>query len=244
MKFSIITVTFNAGDLLKKTIESVAMQDYTELEYIIIDGGSTDNTKILVNNYSTLIRKFVSEKDKGIYDAMNKGIRFAEGDYCIFMNAGDCFNNSTVLTELTSFIDACGYEPAIVVGRAVYTSTSGAELVFVPNISKVPYHFCHQSMLFKTDIIKQEPYDYKYKLSGDSELLYRLVTKGFKMVQTDVVVSNNLIGVGATYSRLYESAQELFSIPELKSQLSGIYIKYRLFKIRLVVLLRKIGLSI
>ena len=88
-KFSIITVTYNAGKVLEDTIQSVIFQTYRNVEYIIVDGGSTDHTLEVANKYSDRISKIISEPDKGLYDAMNKGIRLATGDYLCFLNAGD-----------------------------------------------------------------------------------------------------------------------------------------------------------
>ena len=91
MKVSIITISYNAEKTLEQTIKSVINQTYKNIEYIIIDGGSTDNTLNIINNNEAKITKWISEPDKGLYDAMNKGAELAQGDYLIFMNAGDTF---------------------------------------------------------------------------------------------------------------------------------------------------------
>ena len=88
-KFSIITVTYNAGALIEDTIQSVITQTYKNIEYIIVDGASTDKTMSIVTRYREHIHTVVSEPDHGLYDAMNKGIRLATGDYVCFLNAGD-----------------------------------------------------------------------------------------------------------------------------------------------------------
>ena len=88
-KFSIITVTYNAEKVLEDTIQSIVTQSYKNVEYIIVDGGSTDGTLSIVNKYKEHIHTIVSEPDKGLYDAMNKGIKLATGDYLCFLNAGD-----------------------------------------------------------------------------------------------------------------------------------------------------------
>ncbi|MDR1380203.1 MAG: glycosyltransferase, partial [Tannerella sp.] len=87
--FSIITVTFNAGKVLEQTILSVVNQSYPGIEYIVIDGNSSDNTKEIIEQYASGISCRVSEPDRGLYDAMNKGLRLATGDYVWFLNAGD-----------------------------------------------------------------------------------------------------------------------------------------------------------
>lgn len=96
---SVITVCYNAASLLEETIQSVLSQDYPNLEYLIIDGASTDGTLDIIKKYTDRI-KFVSEPDKGIYDAMNKGLKLANGEWVNFMNAGDYFANGHVLSDI------------------------------------------------------------------------------------------------------------------------------------------------
>lgn len=97
---SIITIVFNGRDFLENTILSVVNQSYKNIEYIIIDGASSDGTLDIINKYNSKTSTIISEPDKGIYDAMNKGISFAHGDWINFMNSGDCFENENVLTEI------------------------------------------------------------------------------------------------------------------------------------------------
>lgn len=99
-KISIITVSYNSQNVIEKTILSVLGQTYKNIEYIIIDGGSTDKTTHIINKYINKIDYFISEPDKGIYDAMNKGIQVATGEWINFMNTGDCFSSNTVLDEI------------------------------------------------------------------------------------------------------------------------------------------------
>ena len=87
-KFSIITVTYNAAKVLEDTIQSIVTQTYKNLEYIIVDGGSTDETLDIIHKYQEHITTVISEPDQGLYDAMNKGIKLATGDYLCFLNAG------------------------------------------------------------------------------------------------------------------------------------------------------------
>ena len=98
MKFSVITINYNHKEGLIHTIKSVLCQTCTDFEYIIIDGGSTDGSAEVIKEYDKAIAYWVSEKDNGVYHAMNKGVAQAHGDYLIFMNSGDCFHSSDVLS--------------------------------------------------------------------------------------------------------------------------------------------------
>lgn len=107
MKISVITVVFNGEKTIRETIESVLSQDYAEVEYIVVDGNSTDNTVEIVRSFGDRITKFVSEKDQGIYDAMNKGIQLATGDVVGLLNADDIFASPDVLSQVAAaFHDA------------------------------------------------------------------------------------------------------------------------------------------
>ena len=106
LKVSVITVCFNAAQTIKDTINSVLLQTYKNIEYIIIDGASKDATVSIVQSYGNKITKFVSEKDKGIYDAMNKGINLATGDIVAILNSDDFYASNTILTDIVKvFVD-------------------------------------------------------------------------------------------------------------------------------------------
>ena len=112
--FSIITINYNNKDGLLKTIESVLCQTYKDFEFIVIDGGSTDGSREIIEKYAGHIDYWVSEPDKGIYNAMNKGIKVAHGDYLNFMNSGDYFYNENVLNDTLAYLN-----DDIVSGRSV-----------------------------------------------------------------------------------------------------------------------------
>lgn len=105
-KFSIITVTYNAEAVLEDTIQSVISQTYHHVEYIIVDGASKDGTLSIIDRYKDRITRIVSEPDKGLYDAMNKGIRLATGDYLCFLNAGDSFHEDDTLQQMVHSISS------------------------------------------------------------------------------------------------------------------------------------------
>ena len=100
MKFSIITINYNNCEGLRRTIESVVNQTCHDFEYIIIDGGSTDGSVDVIKQYADQIDYWVSEPDKGIYNAMNKGVAVAKGEYCLFLNSGDSLHNNSALAKV------------------------------------------------------------------------------------------------------------------------------------------------
>lgn len=116
-KFSIITVTYNAEAVLEDTIQSVIAQTYHHIEYIVIDGASKDNTLAILKKYERRITKLVSEPDKGLYDAMNKGIALATGDYLCFLNAGDSFHEDNTLQQILHSMRNCTQLPDVLYGQ-------------------------------------------------------------------------------------------------------------------------------
>ena len=113
-KYSIIVVTLNNADGLERTLNSIRKLDYADKEVIVIDGKSTDQTPSVVSKYEGVVTTFVSEKDAGIYNAMNKGVKQVTGDYVVFMNAGDMFANEGVLSLVSQ------YDGEIILGGDLY----------------------------------------------------------------------------------------------------------------------------
>lgn len=105
-KVTVVTVVINAENVIEKTIQSVIEQDYPNLEYIVVDGESQDRTKLIIQNYIHHIDKYISEPDRGIYDAMNKGAKLASGDWILYMNAGDWFYSTNSLSSLTNALNS------------------------------------------------------------------------------------------------------------------------------------------
>ena len=123
-KFSIITVTFNAGKVLEKTIQSIISQTYRNVEYILVDGKSKDNTLSIADTYKERIHSLISEPDKGLYDAMNKGIRLATGDYLCFLNAGDKFHDKDTLQRMVDSLKEWEL-PDVLYGETAIVNESG-----------------------------------------------------------------------------------------------------------------------
>lgn len=167
MKYSVITINFNNRDGLRQTIESVISQTYNDFEYIVIDGGSTDGSVDIVQKYEKSISYWVSEKDRGIYHAMNKGVAQAHGDYCIFMNSGDCFNDDTVL----ECMERHGLHEDIVIGKVVMVGSS--QIISPPPLRSISlYHLYsgaipHQGAFISKALLERHPYDESMKISAD-----------------------------------------------------------------------------
>ena len=167
MKYSVITINYNNVDGLRKTIESVVAQTFNDYEYIVIDGGSTDDSVSVIKEYSDKINYWVSEPDGGIYNAMNKGVSQAHGDYCIFMNSGDCLYNPKVLEIFSRY----NIQKDIVVGKLV--SARNGNVLFTPPQREISLYYLysgtvpHQSSFIKTELLRLYPYDENLKIVSD-----------------------------------------------------------------------------
>lgn len=177
MKISIITVCYKNRTGLIKTLNSVWSQTYNELETIVVDGGSNDGTVQFIDENKFKVAYFISEPDRGIYNAMNKGIRRATGDFCVFMNAGDEFFSKTVVED---FVRQVADMNAVYFGRAL-TIGNGREWLF-PNKSTNDEMLSawlefnqpnHQAMFFPREFYCKNYYNPKFKFSGDTEYKWR-----------------------------------------------------------------------
>ncbi len=172
MKVSVITVVLNDIEGLKRTVETVVNQTYQDFEYIVVDGASTDGCKEYIAGVDRIDR-WVSEPDKGIYNAMNKGITMAHGDYCIFMNAGDTFYNSKVLEEVVSQLsDADFYVGATFVmseSKNYLEEPLKTPLDLKTMLTCMP---CHQSTFTRTTLLKDRYYREDLKIISDWEMFF------------------------------------------------------------------------
>jgi glycosyltransferase involved in cell wall biosynthesis len=125
-KLSIITITYQAEKFLERTIQSILEQGHrSAIEYVIVDGASTDGTLVLINTYKQDIDQVISEKDRGIYDAMNKGLQVVSGEYVLFLNAGDTFAAKNTLEHILKALDS---DPDVLVGDAMFVDMHGQEI--------------------------------------------------------------------------------------------------------------------
>ncbi|MBR6255779.1 MAG: glycosyltransferase [Lachnospiraceae bacterium] len=219
-KLTIVTVTFNAEKSLKRTIRSVLKQTYTDYEYLIIDGGSTDGTIGIIERCRQLFEKkgitfkYISEKDNGIYDAMNKGIRLASEDsgWINFLNADDCYRDVSVLEDVflkTDISDAdCIYGDTIIRrenGQKYRKKASEIDTI------KYKLPFVHQALFVRTDLLRTHKFDTGRKLAADYDQWVRLFKEGcrFKRIDRDIVVFD---ASGTTGKRFKEYTEEALGI--------------------------------
>lgn len=188
--FSIVTVNFNNAVGLKLTIDSVRQTLTSNAEFIIIDGGSTDGSMDIIQDNCDIISYWTSEKDAGPYDAMNKGVKAASGEYCIFMNSGDSFASDNVLKKTSNNIGAdliCGN--ANVVGLTNYLWTAPETLSTDFWLSR--FSICHQATFIKTHLLREFPYDLSFKIVADFYFFaYASIAKHARYQKLDFVVCN------------------------------------------------------
>ena len=191
--FSVITVVYNDAEMLEKTIKCVIGQSYHNVEYIIVDGGSTDGTLEVIRKYEDYISKWISEKDDGIYDAMNKGVDLANGDWINFMNAGDVFSDSDTLVKVLKHIRA-GKD--VVYGDRFYIQKGKKTLQKAKDINTIFQRmpFGHQSVFVRKDVIKKYKFNDTYKFAADYDLLLNLYLSGHQFEYTGFPVCDFLSG--------------------------------------------------
>lgn len=200
---SIITVVFNGEKYLEETIQSVINQTYDNVEYIIIDGGSTDGTLDIIKKYEDKIDYWVSEKDRGIYDAMNKGIDVASGEWINFMNAGDSFYNEKVLENL--FNNNIYENIDVLYGNynVIYPTKNRIAIPGKENDFWKGSQICHQSSFTKASLLKIYKYNIKNKISAEFEFFYELHNKNGRFEYIDVILTNYLSGGVSDMKRIY-----------------------------------------
>lgn len=257
--FSIITVVYNDVTHIVETMESVINQSYKHIEYILIDGKSNDGTREKIFSfikscmnitlhtenseeiyieavhtiYPTLRVKFLSQKDNGIYDAMNKGVRLATQEWINFVNCGDKFSSHDVLKQV-SILDTKDHE-VIYGDMFVYYVDQQTNLYKrtsrnLEGLYRLFSDFGHPNCFIKTSLHKKTLYDLKYHLSSDYDLIYKFYTNGIKFLFTDIVVSKFKTG-GSSDKNGYKSLREALQISihynkKKFSVLAKIYIFY------------------
>jgi glycosyltransferase involved in cell wall biosynthesis len=219
MKISIITVCYNSAATLEKTILSVAGQSYATIEYIIVDGNSKDRTLDIIKKHKDKITQWISEPDKGLYDAMNKGIAMATGDVIGILNSDDTFNSNTVIEEIVAFhtkntIDAS-------VGNIMQHKEDGkivrvySSKYWTPEKLKIGFMPPHPSIFFKRELF--DPlgfYELDFIIGADYELITRFFLKGkiswkYSGITTTAMLVGGLSSSGtASYNLITKEIQK------------------------------------
>ena len=229
MKYSIITINYNNQKGLRQTIESVVGQLCTDYEYIVIDGGSTDGSVDVIKKYTDYLAYWVSEKDRGIYHAMNKGVAHAKGDYCVFMNSGDCFFSRDVLKRLKSL----DLSEDVVVGNVV----SSVDNKIIPTMAKRElslYHLYsgsipHQAAFIRTSLLREFPYDENLKIVSDWKFFLQTIILNncsFSYIN-EIIAVYEVTGISSMNSDLMRKEKE-FVLEELFP--ARVLLDYKLMK--------------
>ncbi|MBN1181560.1 MAG: glycosyltransferase [Bacteroidales bacterium] len=197
MKLSVITINFNNAAGLRKTMESLFNQSFTDYEYIIIDGGSTDDSVDVIGEYAVRINYWVSEADKGIFNAMNKGILNANGEYLLFLNSGDWLADNTILEK----VFACEPIADIIYGDVLYIYPEGT-IKFYPSLRENELTMAnfnrnnratisHPSSFIKRELFKNNLYDESYKIIADIKFfIEQIIMQNASAQYIPLVISN------------------------------------------------------
>ena len=212
-KITVVTVSFNAADCIAATMESVVRQTYPALEYVVIDGASTDGTVEIVKKYADRVSHFVSERDGGIYYGMNKGIDAATGDYVIFMNCGDRFADDEVVGDVAAFI-AANPGSDVVYGNSYKVYDYGTYLSKPSTILGTRMGLSHQTVFAKTSLLRGHKFDTRYRYAADFEQLSSLKNDGAAFVHFDRAIATEEMRSGTTVSNYDASAREMYAILE------------------------------
>lgn len=187
-KISIITIVFNRKKDLRKTLESIKSQTFESKQFVVIDGGSTDGTKDILEEYNEIIDILVSEPDKGIYDAMNKGVSMSEGEWLNFMNAGDTYINKNTLEDV--FLRE-SQDDDMLIGNTLIDYGNFKKSLKVKSLDKIwmGARFIHQSVIIKREYQLRNPYNIQNKIGGDFEFFYNAIQKDASIKILDQYIS-------------------------------------------------------
>lgn len=236
MKITIITVCFNSFATIEKTILSVANQSYKNIEYIVIDGNSTDGTLDIIKKHGDKISKWISEPDKGLYDAMNKGIAMATGDLIGILNSDDTFNSNTVVEEITNFHMQNNIDASI--GNIIQHKENGkivrlySSKKWIPEKLKIGFMPPHPSIFFKKDLFsKYGNYTLGFVIGADYELISRFFLKNkiiwkYSGITTTAMLVGGLSSSGSTsYHLITKEIKKALLMNEIS--FSSIKIQFR-----------------
>lgn len=218
---TVVTVVFNAVETVEQTILSVINQTYDNVEYIVVDGASTDGTLDVIKKYEDKIDCWISEPDKGIYDAMNKGIGLASGEWINFMNAGDLFYDVEIIKEV---FEGKQYDASVIYGNTMIIFNYGTVLYTpkVPSLSNTSMPFNHQSVFTLIDEFSNRKYNTRFKICADFDFYYNMLKERKKFTYVNQIIAQYEGRYGVSAENRYSALNENFiiSITPLK------YFKY------------------
>ena len=211
MKLSIITISLNNISGLRLTAESILEQTYDDYEWIVIDGGSHDGTREFLEASNKNITFWCSEKDKGIYNAMNKGIARAKGDYILFLNSGDTLYRNTTLQEA---LEKCN-DYDIVYGDAMFMHKKGARRWVYDDILTMKrmyeHSINHQSTFIKASLLKLQGYDESYHIAADWKRFVEWLKEGKTFKHIDIIIANyDTTGLSTTNEDIAHAERDRF----------------------------------
>lgn len=194
LKISIITVTYHAAAVLEQAICSVIGQDYSDIEYILIDGGSTDGTLNIIKKYEDKIAFWVSEPDHGIYDAMNKGLSYATGDYIYYLGADDCLLAPTSISLVASYLQEHPEVDVLCASVMMVDADNRMEKVYSSDFSEEDvmsgYNTPHQGMFVRREILQKYRFDTSYRIAADyKNFLKFYLDSDIALQKTDLIVA-------------------------------------------------------
>lgn len=246
---SIITINLNNAAGLERTLHSVENQSYENIELIVIDGCSVDNSSVVIRNYRSLISKAIIEKDKGLYDAMNKGIDLATGDFALFLNSGDCFSEAASLEKLASNIED---KNKLYFGRTrnIYQQST---IYYLPDFKITPKNYKkwlsqispnHQAILFPKVYYKNNSYNLQHKIASDIDYKLKAINQ-LDCIFADIVLVDFELGGISTVPRNLKLLRLMISEGieinrnnhrelNLKTRFGAVanqYVKYLIFKV-------------
>jgi len=220
VRFSVITINYNNLKGLKRTFDSVVRQSArNQIEFVVVDGGSNDGSVAFLEENRGHINTVIIEPDKGIYDAMNKGLKAATGQYVWFVNSGDSIRDNQVAEKLISLAEE---QPDVIFGDTMFIDTEGHDLGLISEMKPQGFpqkldsrsfrfgmNICHQSFLVKRNLAPE--YDLKYRQAADIDWIVRILKFNPSNLRADFVISNFETG-GSSYQNASKAWKERYSV--------------------------------